>query len=88
MNFTGSSQPIRIGRTDKRVLLFGWVILKFMVGTMYNTSILHEISHIYPATRSTIALVVMQMFTHMQISKIVVDRHIPLTFSAQKKYSS
>ena len=36
----------------------------------------------------TIAIVVMQMFTHVQISKIILYHHIPLTVSAQKKYSS
>ena len=36
----------------------------------------------------TIAIVVMQMFTHVQISKIILYHHIPPTVSAQKKYSS
>ena len=33
----------------------------------------------------TIAIVVMQMVTHVQISKIILYLHIPLTVSAQKK---
>ena len=40
------------------------------------------------ATCGTIVIVVMQMFTHVQISKIILYHHIPLTVSAQKKYSS